>query len=211
MVSSSEKEQEIEVESAGVLTGWGWSGAAAKSTTSSGFSVTQTLIIFFTSFLSCPVLFCSLVLLLVCSLALPHFTYCLFSELRTAGSQREVSWQWGGGEVCACVCVGVCVRVQKLGECGSLFAKSFSSWDSSAKRPLGYGLNFPFSPLLSLQHSPLLCASLRESQNRPAAYELQTKACTAPKIVRVRKYKHLYTVSDGQMESVGGTRKTREI
>ncbi|GAA6111157.1 uncharacterized [Tachysurus ichikawai] len=49
----------------------------------------------------------------------------------------------------------------------------------------------------------LLCATLRESQSRPAAYKLQTKACTAPKIVRVRKNKHLYTASDGQMESVG--------
>lgn len=103
------------------------------------------------SFVSCPLLLsCSLARLLSCA---PPFTYCLFSELWTAGSQREVSWQWGGGEVCACVCVNQCVcKSVKAGGVWVSFAKSFSSWDSSAKRPLGYGLNFPFSPLLSLHH-----------------------------------------------------------
>ena len=59
-------------------------------------------------------------------------------------------------------------------------------------------MNFSFCPPPSLP--------LRLSQNGPAAWKLPTKASTAPKIVRVRKNKHLYTASDGQMESVGGMR-----
>lgn len=146
----------MEVEGAGVLTGWGWDGAAAKSTTSSGFSVTQTLIIFFTSFLSCPVLCCSLVFSLVYSFAPPLYLLLIFraSDGRKPERGLLAMERWRG--VCSCVCRCMCMSV-KAGGVWVSFAKSFSSWDSSAKRPLGYGLNFPFSPLLSLSIFPHCC------------------------------------------------------